>query len=287
MRTESFEGLVGRALIGDPRERDIAECRIVCKSAAMNGITCKCGDVLDQKTTVLFERDRAPFKVVCHRCAEKLANALKAPEFKGESKYAAFTWNGTVPGESYVSPVLERERKKTAKSEANQAALEKRLPRAKSFQQIITPKDASNYAVAKSQQLYDAHGIVTDGVIIMNLGSEPSRRVYKRRDVDPVDPQKIGWFREQCEGYLSRPSSSQVMTIGRTDERVEQYHCCRFNPLNDNAAPSVLVDVEYVKTAQNLLGKLYWTYSENNPTLIQGVNKKNAVVCAIALIRQN
>jgi hypothetical protein len=176
--------------------------------------------------------------------------------------------------------------KKTAKAEAKHAALEKRIPRAKSFQQIITPKDASNYAVAKSQQLYDAHNIVTDGVIIIHFGSEP-KRSYKRRDVEHVDHKKIDWFRSQCEGYLTRSSACQVMTIGRTDERVEQYHCCRFNPLNDNAAPSVLVDVEYVKTAQNLLGKLYWTYSENNPTVIQGVNKKNAVVCAIALMRQN
>lgn len=284
MKTESFEGLVGRALIGDAKEKDIAECRIACKLGAQHRITCTCGDILDQKRTVVFEfrgtEDDKPVLTCCEQCADRFIEALKTTGAK-PGLYVQ-TWKGSLKALDYVSLSSV----KRAKSDAKQAALEKRVPRAKSFQQIITPKTASDYAVAKSQQLYDAHNIVTDGVIILHFGSEP-KRAYKRRDVEPVDPTKIEWFREQCEDYLSRHSVCQVMTIGRTDERVENCHCCRLIPQNHNAAPSVLVDVEYVKTAQNLLGKLYWTYNENSPTLIQGVNKKNAVVCAIALMRQN
>ena len=87
----SFEAMIGRALLGDDKEKELQFIRIDCKHYAMNKMFCDCGNILDQKKIQLLKNDTDRIVAVCcEECRKTAENKLKAKDLTG---LIGWTWS--------------------------------------------------------------------------------------------------------------------------------------------------------------------------------------------------
>jgi hypothetical protein len=100
----TFEGMIGRALLGDNAEKELQLIRIDCKHYAMQKIFCECGAILDQRrTNILRDRNGKDRAVCCDACRDKAIEALQnvADTTDREKQilkgWTFSNWNGRTP----------------------------------------------------------------------------------------------------------------------------------------------------------------------------------------------
>jgi len=83
MRNDTYEALIGAAILGDNEAKSTAMRRVTCKAAASQRMFCDCGDILDQKTVHVLEMTRkadgkeSTLTACCKSCAEKQGEKLQ------------------------------------------------------------------------------------------------------------------------------------------------------------------------------------------------------------------
>jgi len=89
--TDSYEEMIGAALLGDDAEKEKQLRRVDCKLWASNKIFCECGAVHDQrKIQILKNAEDKIVGVCCHNCRKKAEDALKAKDL---TALIGWTWN--------------------------------------------------------------------------------------------------------------------------------------------------------------------------------------------------
>lgn len=92
----SFEGMIGRAIIGDDQEKELQLIRIDCKSYAMQKMFCDCGAILDQRRTNILRDETGKDKAVCcdncRAAAEK--KLLGVSDTTGLKGWSFSNWSG-------------------------------------------------------------------------------------------------------------------------------------------------------------------------------------------------
>jgi hypothetical protein len=99
----SFEGMVGRAIFGDDKEKNLQMIRIDCKLYASQKIFCECGGILDQKKIQILRDENEKVKAVCcQKCREKAEEKFQgvnvASGLRGWT-WANWDWVTTVVAE--------------------------------------------------------------------------------------------------------------------------------------------------------------------------------------------
>ena len=94
--TTSFEGMIGRALLGDNEEKELQLIRIDCKSYAMQKMFCDCGDILDQKrTNILRDANGKDKAVCCDNCRAASMKKLKVKDLPALTGWTWANWSGS------------------------------------------------------------------------------------------------------------------------------------------------------------------------------------------------
>lgn len=103
----SFEGMIGRALLGDNEEKELQLIRIDCKSYAMQKMFCDCGAILDQRRTNILRDATGKDKAVC--CDNCRTNAIKAlKKHQDVNGLAGWTWNSWTGSIGVIASVFKK-----------------------------------------------------------------------------------------------------------------------------------------------------------------------------------
>ena len=88
----SFEGMIGRALLGDDKEKTLQMIRVDCKHYAMQKMFCECGNILDQKrTNILRDKAGKDKAVCCDKCRRTAETKIQG--YPDKTGLSGWTWN--------------------------------------------------------------------------------------------------------------------------------------------------------------------------------------------------
>ena len=92
----SFEGMIGRALLGDDKEKELQLIRIDCKHYAMQKMFCDCGNILDQmRTNILRDASGKDKAVCCDSCRAAAVKKLNGvSDTTGLRGWSFSNWDG-------------------------------------------------------------------------------------------------------------------------------------------------------------------------------------------------
>ena len=207
MKTESYEGLVGRAITGTPEEKRLAMSRVTCKMNASHKVTCVCGSILDQKTIVCLEihadDKETPVTAMCPKCWPQFKEAMRTTGVK--PGVVVVTWSGVHDPLTYT---IKAPRAKKGEVKSN-------TPKAYSLAELVKGKCLRG-------DLYDARhwygatqcGFVTDGRYIFDLGgivfkwptmTKKLAKVASTEEMNSVN------YEQRCAEMLKTPDVTYVL----------------------------------------------------------------------------
>jgi hypothetical protein len=104
MRNDTYESLIGAALLGDDKQKTDSMRQITCKLAASTRMFCDCGEVLDQQTVHVLEMvhretgKESTLTACCKSCAEKQGAKLQQIVRLHGAEYEVFwtTWQARI-----------------------------------------------------------------------------------------------------------------------------------------------------------------------------------------------
>lgn len=93
--SDTYEEMIGRAILGDEQEKDIQLNRVECKLQASHRMFCKCGNVLDQRTVEILRDERGETRAVsCPDCKIAAQDAFAGHSLPG---WTFSNWDRTEP----------------------------------------------------------------------------------------------------------------------------------------------------------------------------------------------
>jgi hypothetical protein len=207
MKTESYEGLVGRAIIGTPEEKVLAMSRVTCKMNASHKMNCVCGGILDQKTIVCVEihadNKETPVTAMCPKCWPGFQDALRKNGVKPGVKVV--TWSGVHEPLEYTI--------KTPR--AKKGEVKSSTPKAYSLAELVKGKCLRG-DLYHARHWYGATqcGYVTDGRYIFDLGGITFKwptMTKKLAKVVATENMNSVSYEERCREMLRTPDVTYVL----------------------------------------------------------------------------
>lgn len=103
----TYEGMIGRAILGDDTEKTRQMIRVDCKLYASQKMFCDCGTIFDQKKIqILRDQDETVKAVCCMACRQKAQEKLSSvSDTTGLSGWTWANWTHVEP----VCPVIPGE----------------------------------------------------------------------------------------------------------------------------------------------------------------------------------
>lgn len=94
--TDTYEEMIGRAILGDEQEKEKQLNRVECKLQASHRMFCKCGNILDQRTVEILRDDKGEtIAVYCPECKRAVQEAIS--EGHGLQGWTFSNWDRTEP----------------------------------------------------------------------------------------------------------------------------------------------------------------------------------------------
>jgi hypothetical protein len=208
MKTESYEGLVGRAITGTPEEKVLAMSRVTCKMNASHRMTCVCGGILDQKTIVCVEihadNKETPVTAMCPKCWPGFQDALRKNGVKPGVKVV--TWSGVHEPLEYT---IKTPRAKKGEVKSN-------TPKEYSLAELVKGKCLRGdlyharhwYGATQCRMATDGRYIFDLTGLSFNWPKMPKKitKVIESGDCGPVDV-----YHSRCAEMLRTPDVTYVL----------------------------------------------------------------------------
>ena len=207
MKTESYEGLVGRAIIGTPNEKVLAMVRVTCKMNASYKVTCVCGSILDQKKIICVEihadDKETPVTAMCPKCWPAFQDALRKNGVKPGVKVV--TWSGVHEPLEYT---IKTPRAKKGEVKSN-------TPKAYSLAELVKGKCLRG-DLYHARHWYGATqcGYATDGRYVFDLGGVTfkwPKMTKKLAEVVATENMNSVNYEDRCREMLRTPDVTYVL----------------------------------------------------------------------------
>lgn len=93
--SDTYEELIGLAILGDEQEKEKQLIRVECKLQASHRMFCQCGSIFDQKTIEILRDEAGETRAVCcPSCKEKAQQQFAGHSLPG---WTFANWNRTEP----------------------------------------------------------------------------------------------------------------------------------------------------------------------------------------------
>jgi len=249
----NYEAMIGKALLGDDKEKTRQMIRVDCKMYASTKMFCECGQVHDQKKIQILRDDKETIKAVCCRdCRTKAETQFAGKDLPG------WTWANWTTVQPAIPAVTEI---KPAKKPRGLKALTAKM--------VL---DLNSYrTTASCKAIYESTGLLVCGVMVIDTGVivSDSTNVAQRT------------FAEHARQCILR-ETAQDLNLGELFEKEDK----TYRRMTDETGNVCVINELYRLTAEKLGHAVRWCFAPDkhvpSVTGIDAAGKSCACIATVA-----
>lgn len=251
----NYEAMIGKALLGDDKEKNRQMIRVDCKMYASTKMFCACGQCFDQKKIQILRDETETIKSVCCRdCRTKVETKFAGHDLPG------WTWANWTTVQPAIPAVTEV---KPAKKPRGLKALTAKM--------VL---DLNSYrTTASCKAIYESTGLLVCGVMVIDTGAAGA---------DAAEPGQRDFVRHAQNCILRE--TSQELNLGEVYEKDGK----TYRRMTDETGNVCVINEQYRMTAEKLGHVVRWCFApEKHVPSVTGIDAAGKSRVCIATIAEN